>query len=283
MNRFAYAANNPLRFRDRSGMQYEGVSQYSSDWNFSYTNMNMSLFEMDRQVFFSQLREWNATRFKRYEREGPALYIALGRNPSSIAALPHVTPQDYPSANLAIPPFAALPAGESVEANIRAAGSPFNTKAITIDHPVQAIAEAFYELAGVSKFAWEVAPRSVVGRLGGGRWDYKADSPYSTGTNYLIAMNAGNFNYGAVGASLGFSLERLLQFAGGLNVAENFRNEEYASQLKQGRYGTPFRVAPYGDFPVDQYWIIRGYYYYHQDAAGLNSYLESLPYVRQLP
>jgi Bacterial toxin 44 len=71
--------------------------------------------------------------------------------------------------------------------------------------------------------------------------------------DYLIAQNAGNFNFGGMGAALGFKLEDLLRGAGGENVLNNVLNAGSWSGLVQGRLGVPGMVAPYGDDRVDQY------------------------------
>jgi hypothetical protein len=93
-----------------------------------------------------------------------------------------------------------------------------------------------------------VAPRNVASkvgldRFGVGSWDYKASYSSEISVDYLIAQNAGHFNFGGMGAALGFKLEDLLRGAGGENVLNNVLNAGYWSGLVQGRFGVPGMVA----------------------------------------
>jgi hypothetical protein len=86
----------------------------------------------------------------------------------------------------------------------------------------------------------------------GGDWDYKLRTPD------LRYENFGNFNYGATGRAL-FSSETLQRGAG-------------AIQLKSGPYdsswGVPWGGPPYGDQPIDNFWIRQGVDYYEQRYSG---------------
>lgn len=81
----------------------------------------------------------------------------------------------------------------------------------------------------------------------GGPWDYKQQHP--------IYERFGNFNYGATGKAWGFPDQVLLRAAG--SVQEN-RLEEW---------GSPFGGPPYGDDPVDQYYIHLGILYYENSKG----------------
>jgi hypothetical protein len=81
----------------------------------------------------------------------------------------------------------------------------------------------------------------------GGIWDYKRLTPD------LRYESFGNFNYGATGRALGLPEQVLRRGAG-------------AVQWLGGPYdpsqGNPLGGPPYGDQPIDQYWIGRGIEYY---------------------
>lgn len=78
----------------------------------------------------------------------------------------------------------------------------------------------------------------------GGPWDYKQIS---------IEYEAfGNFHYGAVGIAGGFSEEVLLRAAGLAQSRAGTDKDEF------GRW---WGSAPFGDDPIDQYWINEGIRY----------------------
>ena len=84
-------------------------------------------------------------------------------------------------------------------------------------------------------------------------WDYKHfDKRWD---------NFGNFNYGASGVSAGFSREFLLRQAGVQQVKSGTSRRGWGSS---GWKFDPFGMGshpPYGDDPVDQFWIIQGMKY----------------------
>jgi len=93
-----------------------------------------------------------------------------------------------------------------------------------------------------------------------GNWDYK--SKYQPGTpERNQAMAFGNFDFGAVLAGLGFSLN-FTQSAAGL--------AQIYFCYKGGSCGTgiPFIQYPYGDQAVDQKQIVAGYSYEQAVLAG---------------
>ncbi|TFY93693.1 bacteriocin [Pseudomonas nabeulensis] len=77
-----------------------------------------------------------------------------------------------------------------------------------------------------------------------GPWDYKQISK-----EYEAF---GNFHYGAVGIAAGFSEEVLLRAAG-------FAQSRAGSD--EPEFGHWWGKAPFGDDPVDQYWIKEGMKY----------------------
>ena len=75
----------------------------------------------------------------------------------------------------------------------------------------------------------------------GGPWDFK-----QRGSQY---ENFGNFHYGAVGTTFGFSEEILLRAAGAVQIKDKTNKPEY---------GSPLGGPPYGDDPKDQAMIKAG-------------------------
>lgn len=87
-------------------------------------------------------------------------------------------------------------------------------------------------------------------------WDFKKDYRQSAQWKSDTMADFGNWHYGLVGAAMGFTLPELLRFAG------------YA-QWRAGTKGSstwsnPLGASPYGDDPIDQIWIKRGYNAYSQ-------------------
>jgi RHS repeat-associated protein len=93
-----------------------------------------------------------------------------------------------------------------------------------------------------------------------GPWDYK-----QAGGQF---ENFGNFNYGATGAAFGFSEDTLLRMAGWASVQGGTSSPQFgvAPNLLQAYRGVG-GVPPFGDHPVDQYWIRQGIQYYKQKAG----------------
>jgi len=85
----------------------------------------------------------------------------------------------------------------------------------------------------------------------GGAWDYK-----QLGSQYIPG---GNFNFGAVGASLQFSDQVLLRGAGWAQVRAG---------TSDPTFGSPFGSSPHADDPVDQQWIKKGIQYYKLCKKG---------------
>ena len=91
-----------------------------------------------------------------------------------------------------------------------------------------------------------------------GPWDYKQKNP-----EYEAF---GNFNYGATGAAYGFSDNVLKRMAGDAQIGAGTSEPGWGDPDMWGPILNPFGngTPPYGDDPVDQYWISRGYSYYQQ-------------------
>lgn len=90
-----------------------------------------------------------------------------------------------------------------------------------------------------------------------GPWDYKQQGK----DKY---QDFGNFHYGATGAAMGFSEATLLRMAGWAQT----QSGNQGSGTSPGQLLSFLGVggeAPYRDDPVDQYWVSRGYQYYHQN------------------
>jgi hypothetical protein len=78
-----------------------------------------------------------------------------------------------------------------------------------------------------------------------GNWDYKQQGP--------LFENFGNFHYGVVGAAQGIPDAVLLRAAGAAQYVAGTANPDW---------GSPIYKSPYGDDPLDQYWIKKGISYY---------------------
>ena len=86
----------------------------------------------------------------------------------------------------------------------------------------------------------------------GGPWDYKQQ-----GSEYEAF---GNFNYGATGAATGFAPRFLLRQAGRAQIEAGTSRSGWGDP---GAIWNPFGgEAPFGDDPIDQYWINRGIQYF---------------------
>ena len=77
-----------------------------------------------------------------------------------------------------------------------------------------------------------------------GRWNYKRRASHYE--------NFGNFNYGATGTAWGFSLDTLKREAGRKQIEDGNSTREWQKPSRAGL------LPPYGDDPIDQYWIQRG-------------------------
>lgn len=260
LNRFAYGNNNPFRFIDRSGLmgfelgysnslRFEFGGQMNFDLNiFRVPAFNHELFNQDLQKFYEKLNQMNAERFAEYTAN-PVKFLRDNRMPGSVFGLPRITGGDYQRGSLRPPPFAGISTGDLVN-NIRIG------KHLGRD-----------ELGGIV-FAYLVAPRLPgLSLLGEGAWDFKAGTRGIRNLDHLLAENAGNFNYGAVGGAMGFSLDTLLKAAGAENWAPF--NAKYMEGYKRGTYGQVMDTPPYADDDLDQYWIRRGYEYYNTNAAEI--------------
>ena len=91
----------------------------------------------------------------------------------------------------------------------------------------------------MSRFMWKIDFYNSV--KSGGKWDYKKlESKYE---------NFGNYNYGATGCAVGFEPGTLRRAAGAYQKYTNTSRPDW---------GHPLGDAPYGDEPIDQYWINEG-------------------------
>jgi hypothetical protein len=86
----------------------------------------------------------------------------------------------------------------------------------------------------------------------GGKWDYKQ------GDQRL--EDFGNWHFGVVAAAWGFPKEFALKQAGKAQIRSKHSQPEW-------QQGGP----PYGDDPVDQYWIERGYEFYEKNCAHIEA------------
>jgi len=261
VNRFAYANNNPLRFVDPEGLDAFDDPGGTSIWTFgpdfgggfgfngnmfANPSFDQNQFNRDLGAFYQQLARVNADRFRNFSGD-PSKYIHES-HAASVFGVPQVVTEDYVANTLHVPPFARIPEGSLVQ-NLRA------------------MDRIGVKSAAAADFFWKVLPR---GPLGQGAWDYKAGVAKDVSLDKLIATNAGNFNFGAVGAHLGIPLGVLLRTAGLENLT-NLTRSQFRKDFFAGRQGIPLFTAPYGDFEGDQYWIVRGYEFYHANADLLNS------------
>lgn len=95
----------------------------------------------------------------------------------------------------------------------------------------------------------------------GGPWDYKQQ-----GAQY---QDFGNFNYGATGAAFGFSEDTLARMAGWAQVRASTSRPDWgvASGLPGAVFGLGGK-SPFGDDPVDNYWIKQGIRYFNERSKG---------------
>jgi type VI secretion system secreted protein VgrG len=84
-----------------------------------------------------------------------------------------------------------------------------------------------------------------------GPWDYKQQGGYD---------DFGNFNFGAMGAALGYSDSVLQRGAGGLKVLER----AFRHQQTPPAFGSPFGAYPYGNELQKQEMIKRGIEYFRR-------------------
>lgn len=77
-----------------------------------------------------------------------------------------------------------------------------------------------------------------------GRWNYKRRARHYE--------NFGDFNYGATGTAWGFGPDTVRREAGRKQIEDGTSNREWQKPSRAGL------LPPYGDDPVDQYWIQRG-------------------------
>ncbi len=81
-------------------------------------------------------------------------------------------------------------------------------------------------------------------------WDFKKDYRNSAGWKRDVVADFGNWHYGLVGAAMGLTLPELLRFAGYAQWRAGTSNHDWSS---------PVGASPYGDDPIDQIWIKRGF------------------------
>jgi hypothetical protein len=92
-----------------------------------------------------------------------------------------------------------------------------------------------------------------------GPWDYK-----QRGGQY---ENFGNFNYGATARALGLSRYIILNEAGRAQVAAGTSQAGWGHPGGSGML-PPIGTFPFGDDPMDQFWIIMGINYYDIKTSG---------------
>jgi RHS repeat-associated protein len=250
-NRYLFARGNPARFEDPDGRQPSDFSWSSSTYSWSMNYSWYQNYSFDVAVYSAQLREFNARRFDVFTQNPQKFLVELKQQPMSIGTIPSLRSAiDYmPHGSV----FAPLPEGESFAKNIAILqGDPaeFTGRLTDLFASVVAPGRTLVKFATLSK--------------SGSTWDYKSRVRNYLTIDRLLAENAGNFAYGVHGASIGLSLEALLQAAGAVQVISNGTRSQYLKGLATGEYGFPGLIPPYGDDAIDQYWIMRGYYYYHQ-------------------
>lgn len=247
LNRYAYARNNPLRFSDADGQQYsDGPGGWLSlDYGYGY-GYGDSFYSanFDDQMFFQDAES-------RFGTSGMVSNYSGLMDMAPALTMPEL---GGVSGAAAPPSYTGLSATQ-VESNVRVIG-----------HYANGQGWAGPSLEQLVSFKTRVES--------GGAWDYKYGLPKRS-LQRLVGETAGNFNYGAVGASMGLSLDLVLKAAGAYNVWSNLGKNEYRGSLLRMELGVPFMQAPYGDDIVDQYWIIRGYQYYWQNRNKFpRSYLQ---------
>ena len=100
------------------------------------------------------------------------------------------------------------------------------------------IARNVREAQGMSPFEFYDAVKS------GGKWDYKRIGPQF--------QNFGNYHFGIVAAAFGWNKEFAKRLAGAY--------QKYWTNTSKEEWGEPWSLeGPYGDDPVDQFWIEEGF------------------------
>jgi len=151
----------------------------------------------------------------------------------------------------------AVPPGVSVDANIEVA----RAKYFELSKPLGPIGEPGERAATATRLIVESATwfRSMVDD--GAAWDYKyADADHAKYQAF------GNFNYGATGAALGFTLGTLQRMAGWQQQYGNNGAKEYGSgstpETQIQAFAGVGGVYPFGDEEIDSRWIAEGIKYY---------------------
>lgn len=245
VNRFELSRRNVLRFDDPSGLSsFDGTISFSLGevpLSLGVSNLEigappLDLFRFDHSIFELQLRAFNEVRYRAFERDPDSFYRRGGGRPASIGGLRGA---DLVSSRTSpFPAEAALPSTAKLAANL-------NSLRGSVAAPLIFAAK----------------------ECGGCAWDFKTEAqPYSI--ERLLWTNAGNYHYGYAGAAAGLSLEPLLKMGGIVQLASGalapLVRADYWRGLAAGSYGVPLQVWPYGDDPVDQFWILRGYFDYQR-------------------
>jgi hypothetical protein len=111
---------------------------------------------------------------------------------------------------------------------------------------IQALERIYPDNPGIPRGVWIDLVRE------GGAWDYKLLTPD------LRYEAFGNFNYGATGRVL-FGSETLQRAAGAV---------QYLTGPRNSAWGVPWGAAPFGDQPIDNFWIRQGAQYYESNLFG---------------
>jgi RHS repeat-associated protein len=246
LNRYSYAANNPFRFSDPSGGQYNDVAL---SFSASPTNNSTPLlfsFEIGNRDVLSKMTGGITIDFQLSEalRHGFAIDMggvgdlgALGATIGAfngLPALPIGLPSTYGAPQMAINSVLAL---------------------LYTDNP------------GGNQNRFLGAFRDLM--QSGGIYDFKSYGVDATISGLQIE-NLGNFNYGVVSAAIGLPLEIALIGAGGYSYMQHNKEVDYARLHRSVFYGD-LTTFPFGDDPIDSFFIMQGYQYFQTNAASMRN------------